>query len=157
MVDKPWSQYFCCMVAVNKDFLRNNPVATKAALRAILQATDVCALQPEVAAKAMVDKGFAANYNYALQAMQEIPYNRWRVFDPEDTVRFYALLLGGVGMIKSSPEQLIQKGTDWTLLKQLKAEMPATPAPAGLAATRNLFCAVEDGRVAGAPRRPAAD
>ena len=29
MMDKPWSQYFCCMVAVNQPFLRKNPVAAK--------------------------------------------------------------------------------------------------------------------------------
>jgi len=147
MADKPWSSYFCCMVTVNQDFMRNNPVATKAALRSILKATDVCALQPAVAAQAMVDKGFALDYDYALQAMQEIPYNRWRVYDPEDTVRFYALLLQGVGMIKSTPDALIKKGTDWTLLKQLKTEMPA---PANAAALSNtLYCAVHHDQAAG--------
>jgi NitT/TauT family transport system substrate-binding protein len=150
MVDKPWSRYFCCMVTVNQDFMRNNPVATKAALRSILKATDVCALQPERAAQAMVDKGFATDYHYALQAMQEIPYNRWRVYDPEDTVRFYALLLGGVGMVKSTPDALIAKGTDWHLLNELKAEMPV---PANAAALSNtLFCAVDRGQTAGETR-----
>ena len=38
--DRPWSNYFCCMVTANADFLRNNPVATKRAIRAILKATD---------------------------------------------------------------------------------------------------------------------
>ena len=27
---------------------------------------------------------------YALQALKEIPYGKWREYDPEDTVRFYA-------------------------------------------------------------------
>ena len=40
------------------------------------------------------------DYGIALQAMQEIPYDRWRDYDPEDTVRFYALRLQEVGMIK---------------------------------------------------------
>jgi NitT/TauT family transport system substrate-binding protein len=143
MSDKPWSDYYCCMVTVSQDYLRQNPVATKAALRSILKATDVCALHPDQPAKIMVEKGFAPDYKYALEAMAEIPYNRWRVYDPEDTIRFYALLLHGVGMIKSTPDELIKQGTDWTFLKQLKAELPVTPAPAaGLAATRNLFCAV---------------
>jgi len=151
MMDQPWSDYFCCMVTVSQAFLQKNPVATKAALRAILQATDICALQPERPAKLMVDKGFSTNYEYTLAAMQQIPYNRWRVYNPEDTIRFYALLLRGVGMIKSTPDELIKQGTDWTFLKQLKAELPATPAPAGaLAATRNLFCPVPGGRGAGA-------
>jgi NitT/TauT family transport system substrate-binding protein len=42
-VDRPWSQYFCCMLAGHKDFIRKNPVATKRVLRAILKATDLCA------------------------------------------------------------------------------------------------------------------
>src|SRR2546426_4115144 len=43
---------------------------------------------------------------------QEIPYNRWREYDPEDTVRFYALRLQEAGMIKSSPQKIIAEGTD---------------------------------------------
>jgi len=42
-VDRPWSQYFCCMLAGNRDFVRKNPIATKRALRAILKAADICA------------------------------------------------------------------------------------------------------------------
>jgi len=57
-VDLPWSQYFCCVVAANREFVRQNPVATKRALRAILKATDICALEPERAAKYIVDNGF---------------------------------------------------------------------------------------------------
>src|SRR5262249_8376815 len=36
--DRPWSQYFCCMLAGNRDFVRKHPIATKRALRAILKA-----------------------------------------------------------------------------------------------------------------------
>jgi NitT/TauT family transport system substrate-binding protein len=32
-VDRPWSQYFCCMVGGNPDYVRNHPVATKRAAR----------------------------------------------------------------------------------------------------------------------------
>ena len=99
------------------------PVATKRALRAILKATDVCALQPDHAAHLIVDKGFTQRYDYALQTMQETPYNHWREYDPEDTVRFYALRLHEVGMIKSSPQKLIAEGTDWRFLNELKKEL----------------------------------
>ena len=122
-VDRPWSQYFCCNVASNRDFVRTHPVATKRALRALLKATDVCALAPERAAQAMVDKGFAPSYAYALQTMQEVPYNRWREYDPEDTVRFYALRLHEAGMVKSSPQKLIAQGTDWRFFNALKKEL----------------------------------
>ena len=129
MMDKPWSQYFCCMATFSRDFAQTKPVATKRALRALLKATDATALHPEQAAKLMVDKGFATNYDYALQAMKDIPYNRWRQYNPEDTIRFYTLLLHGVGMVKSTPDEIIQKGTDWTFLNELKAEIPALATP----------------------------
>jgi hypothetical protein len=35
--DRPWSNYFCCMVLANRDFVQRYPVATKRVLRAILQ------------------------------------------------------------------------------------------------------------------------
>ena len=49
--DRPWSQYFCCMVAANREFVRKYPVATKRAMRAILKATNICAVEPERAAR----------------------------------------------------------------------------------------------------------
>jgi NitT/TauT family transport system substrate-binding protein len=122
-VDRPWSQYFCCMAVGNREFVRRHPVATKRALRAILKATDVCALEPERAAQSIVDKGFTPRYEYALQTMQGVPYDQWREYDPEDTMRFYALRLHEAGMIKASPQKLIAQGTDWRFLNALKKEL----------------------------------
>jgi NitT/TauT family transport system substrate-binding protein len=122
-VDRPWSQYFCCIVTGNREFIRKHPVATKRALRAILKAADVCALEPERAAQRIVDKGFTPRYDYALQTMQEIPYNRWREYDPEDTVRFYALRLHEIGLIKSIPQKIIAQGTDWRFFNEIKKEL----------------------------------
>ena len=62
-------------------------------------------------------------YDYALQTMREVPYGKWREYDPEDTVRFYALRLREVGMLKSTPQKLITQGTDWRFLKELKKEL----------------------------------
>ena len=45
-VNRPWSQYFCCMLVGNREFVRHHPVATKRAMRAIFKATDLCALEP---------------------------------------------------------------------------------------------------------------
>jgi NitT/TauT family transport system substrate-binding protein len=124
-VDRPWSQYFCCMVIGHRDFIRQHPVATKRAMRAILKTEDLCALAPERAAQALVDKGFAKQYEYALQMMRDLPYGKWRDYNPEDTVRFYALRLREAGMIKSSPQKLIAEGTDWRFLNELKKELKA--------------------------------
>ena len=57
--DRPWSQYFCCMLSVNRDYVRNYPIATKRALRAILKATDICVTDPARAARQIVDRGFS--------------------------------------------------------------------------------------------------
>lgn len=122
-VDRPWSQYFCCIVAANREFVRKHPVATKRALRAILKATDVCATEPARAAQLLVDRGFAKVYDYALQTMKELPYAKWREYNPEDTVRFYALRLHEAGMVKSSPQKIIAQGTDWRFLNELKQEL----------------------------------
>ena len=123
VMDRPWSQYFCCMVVGHREFVRANPVATKRALRAILKAADACAADPARAARFLVDNGYAEHYDYALQALREIPYNKWRLYDHEDTVRFYSLRLREGGIVKSSPQRIIAQGTDWRFLNQLKREL----------------------------------
>jgi NitT/TauT family transport system substrate-binding protein len=124
-LDRPWSQYFCCMVAANNDFVRKHPVATKRAVRAILKATDVCATQPERAARILVDQNISTSYEYALQTMKDLPYNRWRELDPTDTVRFWSLRLHEAGLIKSGPNKIIAQGTDWRFFNELKKELKA--------------------------------
>jgi NitT/TauT family transport system substrate-binding protein len=123
--DLPWSQYFCCMLAGNSEFIEKHPIATKRVLRAILKATDICATEPETAARRLVEAGFTDHYDYAFQTLTEVPYAKWREFDPEDTMRFYALRLHEVGMIRSTPQEVIAKGTDWRFLNELKRELKA--------------------------------
>jgi NitT/TauT family transport system substrate-binding protein len=123
--DKPWSDYFCCTALGNRDFIRANPSATKRYLRAILKAVDICAAEPERVARQLVDGGVTDRYDYALQTLTEVPYKVWREFDPEDTMRFYALRLREVGMIKSSPKELLAEGTDWRFLNEIKRELKA--------------------------------
>jgi NitT/TauT family transport system substrate-binding protein len=105
------------------DFVLKHPVATKRAVRAILKANELCALEPERAARTIVDRGLTKSYEYALQTMNDVPYGRWREYDPEDTVRFYALRLHEVGMIKNTPQKIIAQGTDWRFLNELKKEL----------------------------------
>jgi NitT/TauT family transport system substrate-binding protein len=126
MMDRPWSQYFCCMIVGNREFVRKHPVATKRAIRAILKGTDVCAHEPQRVARFLVDKGYTANYKHALQTMEEMKmayHGKWRQYEPEDTVRFYALRLHEAGMIKASPQKIIAQGTDWRFLRELKKEL----------------------------------
>jgi NitT/TauT family transport system substrate-binding protein len=121
--DKPWSQYFCCVLVGNRQFIHDHPVATKRVLRAILKANDICAADPDMAAQRLVDRGFAQNYSYALQTLTELPFASWREFDAEDSLRFFALRLHEVGMIKSSPNTILAEGTDWRFLNELKREL----------------------------------
>jgi NitT/TauT family transport system substrate-binding protein len=122
-VDRPYSHYICCMLIGSRDYVRNNPVATKRVLRAILKANDLCAAQPAGAARRLVDGGFTDRYDYALQTLTELPYDKWRDYDPEDSLRFYALRMREAGMTKSSPQKIIADGTDWRFLNELKREL----------------------------------
>jgi len=123
-LDRPWSQYFCCMLVGNREFVRKNPVATKHAVRAILKATDLCDSEPERVASVIVDRGFADRSDPLPQILKDNPY-KWREYDAEDTIRFYALRLQEVGLIKSSPQKIIADGTDWRFLNELKRELKA--------------------------------
>ena len=55
--------------------------------------------------------------------LKDIPYRRWREYNPEDAVRFYALRLQEAGMIRSNPQRILSQGTDWRFLNELKREL----------------------------------
>jgi NitT/TauT family transport system substrate-binding protein len=124
-VDRPWSQYFCCVLGANADYVRKHPVATKRVMRAVLKATDLCATEPARAARMLVEGGFTARYDYAQQALSELPYDKWREYEPEDTIRFYALRMRDVGLIKSTPQKIIAEGTNWRFLDEIKRQLKA--------------------------------
>ena len=65
------------------------------------------------------------SYDYALQTMSDVPFGRWSDYDAVDTMRFYALRLHEAGMIRSSPQKIIDRGTDWRFLNELKKELKA--------------------------------
>jgi NitT/TauT family transport system substrate-binding protein len=121
--DAPWSYYYCCNSYTRRQFVRDYPIATKRCLRAILKAADICASDPQMAARRLVDEGFTDDYESALQTLTDLFYDKWREYDPEDSMRFYALRLHEVGMIKSSPNKIIADGTDWRFLNELKREL----------------------------------
>jgi NitT/TauT family transport system substrate-binding protein len=108
MVDRPWSNYYCCMATVNRDWMERHPMATA---------------QPDHAAHVMVDGGFTDNLAYATQNLQEIPYDVWRRFDPADTVRYLALRMREAGLVKGTPAQLLARGTDFSHLAELTRQM----------------------------------
>jgi NitT/TauT family transport system substrate-binding protein len=122
-VERPWSQYFCCMMVGRREFVRNHPVATQRVLRAVLKAIDFCAAEPGLAARLLVERGFADRLDYATQTLAEVPFAAWRDYDAEDTLRFYALRLHQAGMITATPNQILAAGTDFSFLDQLKREL----------------------------------
>jgi NitT/TauT family transport system substrate-binding protein len=125
VTDRPWSDYFCCLVFGNRAFVRDHPIATKRYLRAVLKAADICATEPESAARRLIDGRFTDRYEYTLQTLTELSYDQWREFDSEDAMRFFALRLREVDMIKSNPQEIIANGTDWRFLNELKRELKA--------------------------------
>jgi NitT/TauT family transport system substrate-binding protein len=57
--------------------------------------------------------------------LKSLPYDQWRTADPAETLRFHALRLHEVGMIKSTPHKILAEGTDWRFLDELKKELKA--------------------------------
>jgi len=121
-VDRPWSQYYCCMVGANRDYFQRYPIAAKRVLRAILKAADLCTAAPQQVAGYLRDHGYEPRYDVGLDALKRVNYD-FRSANPEDTLRFHALRLRDVGMIKSTPQKLIAQGTDWRMLNELKQEL----------------------------------
>jgi NitT/TauT family transport system substrate-binding protein len=97
-LDRPWSQYFCCMMVSGREFPRKHPVAAKRAIRAIVKANAICAQEPERVARLLVDKGVVKRHDYALR-------------------------LHEAGLVKSSPSKLLAQGSELRFVKELKKEL----------------------------------
>ncbi|TIP95019.1 MAG: ABC transporter substrate-binding protein, partial [Mesorhizobium sp.] len=63
ITDRPWSQYYCCMLASNAAYAEKYPAATKRVVRAILKAADICVSNPERVARLLVDGGYTEQYD----------------------------------------------------------------------------------------------
>jgi NitT/TauT family transport system substrate-binding protein len=122
---EPWSKTFCCLAVGRSDFVQNNPIATKRALRAMLKATDLCANEPEKAARTLVDDGFAPNYDQALGVLTHLRYDAWRSIDTEHSLRFYAEQMQNLGQLKTDPQTVVANGAELRFLNELKRELKA--------------------------------
>ena len=124
--DQPWSQYFCCIAVrqpgLRPRLIRSPPSASCAPSSRLPTSAPPSRSGPR---NGWSMPGSRQRYDYALQTLTEMPYASWREFDPEDALRFYALRLHEVGMIKSSPNALLADGTDWRFLNELKRELKA--------------------------------
>jgi NitT/TauT family transport system substrate-binding protein len=130
-VDKPWSQYVCCMLTANRDWARQHPVATKRFTRAVMHAADATVKDLPRAAHLGAAGGFQPLLEHPTALSDEqiinetiaMPSYDWRELDPEETVRFFALRLGDVKLIKSTPQQILNQGSDVSYLRQLQKEL----------------------------------
>lgn len=124
-IDRPWSEYFCCMIAGNRDFIRKSPIATRRVMRAILSSNDLCHADPDLAARTLIQREVrkASEYEITRTALSEIPYDKWRYYNPEDTIRFYALRLRDTGMIRTTPQEIIAQNTDWSFLQGMEKDL----------------------------------
>jgi NitT/TauT family transport system substrate-binding protein len=123
LTDRPWSNYFCCMLTGNREFVSKRPAATKRVLRALLMAAQLCAAEPQRVARMLTAKGYEPRTDYAIEVLRQLPYARWREFSPDDTLRFYALRLHEAGLIKTTPQKILSQATDWRFLNELKKEL----------------------------------
>jgi NitT/TauT family transport system substrate-binding protein len=121
--DTPWDQELCCFIVTNRAFYEAKPIAARRALRAVLRAIDYANAEPDAAAQRLFDESWVRPLIYAQRAMQQVPYNVWRTHEPEDSLRFFALRLGEAGLIGSTPEEIIETGTDFSHFQELKEEM----------------------------------
>ena len=121
--DRPWSEYFCCLLVARSDYVERHPVATKRVVRAILKGADLCSSDPDTVARQMIEAGHADNYDYAARMIAEIPYAAWRDLDPEDSIRFFALRLHEAGIVTTNPREIVSRCADWRFLDELKREL----------------------------------
>ena len=124
-VDRPWSQYFCCMLAGNRELRPKAPGRDQA--RGARHPEGDRSLRQRAGARRATASSMAASRRATtmpLQTLSENPYDKWREYDAEDTIRFYALRLHEAGFIKSSPQKIIADGTDWRFFEraQTRAE-----------------------------------
>lgn len=125
-VDKPWSQYYCCLFIANKDWARTNPVATKRVTRAFLRGSDLVTKDKKAAVQRAVDAKLYANPALTPDVLNEtiamLSYE-WREYDPEETMRFYAQRLRDVKAITKTPQQIMDDGASFAYARQLAREL----------------------------------
>jgi NitT/TauT family transport system substrate-binding protein len=123
-MDKPWSQYYCCNLVANRDWIRRYPIATKRFTRAILRATDAVAKDKPRAAREYVAGGFNSTTASPIdeEIIRDLSYD-WRELDPEESLRFFALRLADAKLIKSTPQQIIAQGSDFAFMREQRTAL----------------------------------
>jgi NitT/TauT family transport system substrate-binding protein len=127
-VDKPWSQNYCCLLATHRDFAKANPVTVKRVTRAFVRAGDLVASDKKAAVRTGLSRFYKDSKVLTAEVLDEtiamLSYD-WREFDPEETVRFFALRLRDAKLVKKSPQQILDEGSDLAYFRQLRKELKA--------------------------------
>ena len=124
--DDPWRHYFCCMLGARTEFVKNYPVATKRAMRAMLKAHALCSGDPLVAAALISRHGEEfGSQELILRSLRDIPYDAWRNFDLAASLRFYALRMYEAGLVTRTPHELLKIASDFDMFEQLRLELKA--------------------------------
>jgi NitT/TauT family transport system substrate-binding protein len=148
--DIPWRQHTCCAIISRRQFVEDYPIATRRALRAVLKALDLCQEDAGATVERALGKGWIDQEAVAQRSFEQIRFDTWRSFDPEDSVRFYGLKLHEAGLITSTPEELIEKGTDFSFFNELKQELAYLPG--GSDRKFSFWCDPETGATVQTPR-----
>lgn len=122
--DKPWSQYYCCQLVANRDWVRTNPNAAKRVTRAVLRANDRVAKDPAAAARATLEQGLiaGATLDLAVATFKNCTFE-WREIDAEESLRFSALQLSGLKLVKAAPQKLVAQTSGYGYVAELKKEL----------------------------------
>jgi NitT/TauT family transport system substrate-binding protein len=142
--DDPWSRQLCCALFAPRQFVEANPGATRKAVRAVLRALNRGASDPAAMSEAMVAKSWVVTEDYASRAVAELSFGAWRTHDLADSMRFYGLSLHEAGLISSTPEEIIQRGTDLAFFNELKEELAY--APGGVDSRFSFYCDPSENR-----------
>jgi NitT/TauT family transport system substrate-binding protein len=127
-VDKPWSQSYCCLLSTHRDFAKANPVTAKRVTRAFVRAADLVASDKKAAVRTGLSRFYKDSKVLTAELLDEtiamLSYD-WREYDPEETVRFFALRLRDAKLVKKSPQQILDEGSDLAYFRQLRKELKA--------------------------------
>jgi len=123
--DKPWSQYYCCQLIANRDWVQKYPMAARRATRAILRANDRVAKDPAAAVVAGISQSLLGTtaYDTAVAVMKNCKFE-WRDIDAGESLRFFALQLAEYKLLKGAPQQLLAQASDFGYLQELKRQFP---------------------------------
>jgi NitT/TauT family transport system substrate-binding protein len=120
--DRPWSQYFCCMLGARSAYVRSI-LSRPSGLCGRCCGPPTYAAATRLGAPAGWSSARSPTITTPRATVREIGFDRWRDYDPEDTVRFYALRLHKAGMIKSTPAKIIARGSDWRFFHEVRREL----------------------------------